>query len=368
MSTNADKRAGGVGFLRRFGVVLVWVVVIAFFSILRPHTFATASNFETLLASQAPLGILSLALLIPLSAGDYDLSVASVLTLSSMIVAILNVHHGIPVGVAILIALIVGAVIGAVNGIICVGAGIDPFIVTLGMGTFVDGITLWISNSTPVDGVSNSLVNVVVVHRFAGLSIEFYYLLVVAAVLWYVFEYTPPGRRVLIVGRGREVARLSGLRVKRIRVLSFIAAGAVSALAGVVYVGTSGSADPTAGTSLLLPAFAAVFLGSTTLIPGRFNPWGTLVAVYFLTTGISGLSLLGVQTYVQQLFYGGALVIAVLLSGITRRRRRRHRASESGASSDAEPTAPLSGDATHTALSRVEGDGDGAEPAATDEM
>ena len=325
---SAAPRRTQDGFVRRYGVIIVWVIVIIVFSLLRPQTFPTASNFETLLASQAPLGILSLALLIPLSAGDYDLSVASVLTLSGMIVAILNVNHGMNVWLAALIAVVVGAAIGLLNGVICVGAGIDPFIVTLGMGTVVNGVTLWISNSTPVSGISQPLVNMVVVHRLGGLSLEFFYLLIAAAIVWYIFEYTPAGRRILVVGRGREVARLSGMRVKRIRILAFVAAGAVGALAGVVYVGTSGSADPTAGTTLLLPAFAAVFLGSTTISPGRFNAWGTLVAVYFLTTGISGLALLGVQTFVQQLFYGGALVIAVLLSGITRRNKRRKDASQ----------------------------------------
>lgn len=319
MGDSSQRHSDGV--LRRYGVIFVWILVLVFFSVLRPATFASASNFATLFSSQAPLGILSLALLIPLVAGDYDLSVASVLTFSGILVAVLNAQHGWPIWLAIAVSVLCGAAFGAINGLICVGVGIDPFIVTLGTGTFINGLTLWISKSTPISGVSSSLVNWIVVKRLAGISYEFFYLIIVAAVLWYLFGYTPLGRRILIVGKGREVARLSGIKVKKIRLVSFIAAGAISALAGIVYVGTSGSADPTAGTTLLLPAFAAVFLGSTTLAPGRFNPWGTLVAVYFLTTGIEGLSLLGVSTFVQQLFYGGALVIAVILSRITKRKK-----------------------------------------------
>jgi ribose transport system permease protein len=346
------KQRHGEGFVRRFGVVLVWAAVVVLFSVLKPHTFPTSSNFSTLFASQAPLGIVALALIIPLTAGDYDLSVASVLNLASMLVAVLNVNHGMPVAYAAILAVLLGAVIGTVNGVICVFADIDPFIVTLGMGTFLDGLTLWISNSAPLAGVSQGLVNLVVVDRFLGLSLEFWFLIILAAVLWYFFDYTPPGRRLLIVGRSREVARLSGLRVRRIRILSFVAAGAISGLAGVVYVGTSGSADPSAGTSLLLPAFAAVFLGATTLWPGRFNPWGTLVAVYFLTTGINGLAQVGVSTFVQQLFYGGALVIAVLLSSLVGRPslrpgrgRRQAAATGTGGGQAAQPVsvAPASG-------------------------
>jgi ribose transport system permease protein len=319
MTESRKQRRHGEGFVQRFGVVIVWAIVIVIFSIARPHTFPTTSNFSTLLASQAPLGIVALALVIPMTGGDYDLSVASTLNLTSMVVAVLNAQHHMPIGEAAVVGVLVGAVVGVVNGVICVFGRIDPFIVTLGVGTFLDGLTLWVSNSAPVSGVSQSLVNVVVVDRFLGLSVEFWYLIVAAALLWYFFDFTPAGRRLLVVGRGREVARLSGLRVDRIRILAFVAAGTLAGLGGVVYVGTSGSADPSAGTSLLLPAFAAVFLGATTLAPGRFNPWGTMVAVYFLTTGINGLAQLGVSTFVQQLFYGGALVIAVLLSSLVAR-------------------------------------------------
>lgn len=305
------------GLARRFAVVAVWALLVVIFSILRPDTFPTTSTFTTLFASQSPLAILALGLLIPLTAGDYDLSVAAVLTLSSVLVGVLNVDHGWSVWAAAGVAIGAGVVVGLVNAVLCVVAKLDSFIITLGTSTFVAGLALWVSNSTPVSGVSGSLVNVVVVDRFLGLSLEFWYVLAIAVILWYVLTFTPQGRRILVVGRGRDVARLSGLRVGRIRTLSFVAAGALSALAGVVYVGTSGAADPSAGTSLLLPAFAAVFLGATTIVPGRFNPWGTLVAVYFLTTGITGLSLLGISTFVQDLFYGGALVIAVLLSSLS---------------------------------------------------
>jgi ribose transport system permease protein len=130
----------------------------------------------------------------------------------------------------------------------------------------------------------------------------------------------PVGRRLLFVGRGRSVARLSGIHVARLRWGALVVSGLISAFAGVLYAGTLGSADPTSGLSFLLPAFAAAFLGATTIMPGRFNPLGSIAAVYFLVTGITGLQLLGVQTFVQQLFYGGALVLAVALSQLARRR------------------------------------------------
>jgi ribose transport system permease protein len=142
-------------------------------------------------------------------------------------------------------------------------------------------------------------------------------------VLWYYLTYTAAGRRLLFVGRGREVARLSGVAVDRVRLGGFVCSGLLGAIAGVLYVGTTGAADPSSGLSFLLPAFAAAFLGATSISPGRFNPWGTIISVYFLVTGITGLSILGVSTFVQDLFYGGALVIAVTLSQIVRGREER---------------------------------------------
>jgi ribose transport system permease protein len=156
-----------------------------------------------------------------------------------------------------------------------------------------------------------------------GIPLGFYYGLVLCVALWYVFEYTALGRRLLFVGRGRNVSRLSGFNVPRLRWGALVATGVLSAAAGVLYAGTTGGADSTSGASFLLPAYAAAFLGATTIVPGRFNPWGTLVAVYFLVTGITGLTILGAQSYVQDLFYGGALVLAVALSHFPRRKELR---------------------------------------------
>jgi ribose transport system permease protein len=305
---------------QRLALPLAWGLVIVLFGVLEPDTFLTTTNFQTIFGSQAVLVVLTLALLIPLTAGDYDLSIASVLSLAAMIVALLNVDHSWPVGWAVLVALVAGAVTGAIHGAVVVLLDLDPFIITLGSATFVSGVVLWISDSRTIGGISDNLVDPVIVHELLGIPLVFYYGLLLCIVLWYVFELTPVGRRLLFVGRGRNVARLSGVRVRRIRWGAFVASGAISALAGVLYAGTTGGADPSSGASFLLPAFAAAFLGATSIVPGRFNPWGSFIAVYFLVTGITGLQLLGVESFVQQLFYGGALIVAVVLSRLIRGR------------------------------------------------
>jgi ribose transport system permease protein len=310
-------------YAERFALVGAWLVVIVVFSILAPHTFFNVRNFTTMFGTQTTLVMLALALLIPLTAGDYDLSVAATLTMSGMVVAVLNANHGVPIGVAIVIALALGALIGLVNGFFVMVFDIDPFIVTLGTGTVILGLTLWISGSQTISGVSNWLSSWVVERRLFGISLEFYYGLLLCVLLWYIFDFTAIGRRILFVGRGTNVARLSGIRVGRVRWGCFVAAGIIAAAAGVLYTGTAGASDPTSGSTFLLPAFAAAFLGSTTITPGRFNPWGTFIAVYFLATGITGLAILGVQTWVQNVFYGGALVIAVSASQVVKKRHER---------------------------------------------
>jgi ribose transport system permease protein len=307
----------------RLALPLAWVAIIIIFGAIEPWVFLTAANFETILSSQAVLAVIALGLIVPLTAGDYDLSIASVTGLSAMTIAVLNVLHHWPVGLAVLVGLAAGLLVGVVNGFVTVVFGIESLIVTLGMGAFVQGMTLWISNSNTVSGISQNLVNPTVVWRFLGIPVEFYYALGVALVLGYVMEFVPAGRRLLMVGRGREVARLSGMHVSRIRFLAFVCSGGVGAIGGVLFAGTSGAADPSSATLLLLPAFAAVFLGATAISPGRFNVLGTLIAVYFLVTGITGLQLLGAQTYVQNLFYGAALIVAVVFSQSARRLRLR---------------------------------------------
>lgn len=322
-ANRAAGRQGLVDRLERYGLIIAWAVVIAIFGALRPDTFLTWPNFATILGSQAVLVVATLGLIIPLTAGDYDLSLASVLTLSSMLIAVLNVNHGVPIGLAILAALGVGILAGIVNGFFVTFFRIHSLIVTLGVGTFLHGITLWISDSMTISGISFDLVNAVIVWRILGVPLEFYYALALCIIIWYIFSYTALGRRLLFVGRSREVARLSGIRVDRVRWGSLIASGFLGALAGVLYAGTTGAADPSSGMTYLLPAFAASFLGATSINPGRFNPWGAAIAVYFLVTGITGLSILGISTFVQDLFYGGALVIAVTLSQIVRGREER---------------------------------------------
>lgn len=310
--------------VERFGLVIVWIAVILLFGAMRPDTFLTWSNFSTIFGSQAVLVIVTLGLVVPLTAGDFDLSIAQVLTFVSMVTAILSAKLGVPLWIIIPTVLLLGALVGAINGALTLYFRVHSLIVTLGVGTFLHGITLWISDSQTIGGVARALMQWSIIERFLGIPIAFYYAIGLAAAMWYVLSYTAFGQQLLFTGRGREVGRLSGIAVGRVRLLSFVASGVMGAIAGLIYTGTTGSANPSSGTTLLLPAFAAAFLGATCITPGRFNPWGSVIAVYFLVTGINGLSVLGFRTFVQDLFYGGALVVAVMVSQLVSGRKERN--------------------------------------------
>lgn len=304
-----------------YALVLAWIAVLVLFSLLKPDTFATSSNFSTIFGSQAVLALLALGALIPLTTGDFDLSIASTLGISSVVTAVLSAQHGWPPLLAILAALGVALLIGVINGALVAWLGLDSFIVTLGTGTFLGGMAQWISNSNIISGVPQVLSDWTIGNSFLGVAVDFWYGVAAVLVLWYVFEFTPLGRRLLFVGRSRGVAQMSGLSVLRLRWGALVTSALIAGVAGVVYAGELGAADPTSGLTFLLPAFAAAFLGATAILPGRFNAPGTFVAVYFLMSGITGLQQLGAESFVQQLFYGGALVIAVGLSHVARNRR-----------------------------------------------
>jgi ribose transport system permease protein len=324
-------RAGSIhaalmAFLARFGILLAWVAVIIAFSALRPSTFFTAANFQTIFGSQAVLLILTLGLLLSLTAGEFDLSFAGVMSVSLILVGYLNVLHHWPVGLAVLAAMGVGVLIGVFNAFLVIVIGVESIVATLGTGTILLGVGVGINNLT-IGGISNSLVTTARYQVF-GIPLAFYYGLALTIILWYVYSFTPLGRYLFFVGAGRSVARLSGIRVDAVRAGALIGTSGISALAGVLFAGTLGASDPNVSTQFLLPAFAAAFLGSTAVTPGRFNPWGAFIAVYFLVTGITGLELLGLAGWIENVFYGGSLVVAVVLSRLAARHGEARRSAQ----------------------------------------
>ena len=304
--------------LGRYGLIVALFALIAVFTTLRPTTFFTFTNLAINLNTKAVLVILVLAMLPALSAGLYDMSIAGAMGLSYVLMGYLNATNHWPILAAIAAALVSGLIVGLINTVLIVRVGINSLIATLGMGTLLSGVALGINGST-VSGLTEDFVGFFR-FSFGGIQMVFVIALLLTTILWYVFAHTPIGRYLFIVGAGPEVARLSGLRVKSIQAGALLAASVGAAFAGIALAGVQNSVDPNSAGKLLLPAFSAAFLGSTAIVPGRFNAWGAFLAVYFLATGITGLQFLGLSGWIENVFYGGSLVVAVLLSFVARKR------------------------------------------------
>jgi ribose transport system permease protein len=302
----------------RFGLLGALACTIAIFGVLNPSEFLTVGNLDNILGSQAVLLFLALALVIPFTTGEFDLSVNGVLSVATVTVGNLNVIHHWPLPWAILGALVVSAAAGAINAFVTVVVGVESIIVTLGMGTLLLGVAYGILGA-PTVGLSSALITLTT-YPVLTVPAVFWYGLALTVVIWYVFSFTPLGRYMFFVGASRNVARLAGIRVQAIRAGGLLASSILSGIAGVLLAGYTGSSAPNVSDQYLLPAFAALFLGATCINPGRFNPWGTFIAVYFLGTAVIGFGQSGLVGWIEQVFYGGALVIAVAISRLLGRR------------------------------------------------
>ena len=304
----------------RYAVIAVWAVMIAVYAAAEPGLFFRVPTFQTIFSSQQPLVFMTMALLCTVCVGEFvDLSVPAVFGLSATVLPVLVVNHGWGVWPASVVAVLATLAVGVVNGLLVVVAGVNTIVVTLGMGTLLEGVCLWMSDLNTISGLPAGFSKIALAD-VGGLPVSFYYGVVLVAGFAYLLAFTPLGRHMRFVGSSREVSRLSGVRVNRIRFGSFVAAAALSGVGAVIAVAALGGYNPTTSDSYLLPTFAAVFLGTAIIEPGRFNPIGTFIGIYFLETGILGLQLLGLQAWVSPVFYGGVLVLAVTIATLLHRR------------------------------------------------
>lgn len=308
--------------LERYALVLVWALMAGIFWVLSPNVFGTTGAFRAIIGSQQVLIFLSMSVLATLIVGEFDLSFASVMGLSATTVVVLGGVHNAPIWIACLVALAAAVFCGLVNIFFVVVMGISSFVVTLGMATLLLGITQLLSGSAilalPDRGFSDFALAPIL-----GMPVSFWYGLALVLVIAYLLTWTPLGHHMLIVGSNREVARLTGIPVSRVRSGAYLAGALLAGLAGIVLVAKVGGYDPAAAPNYLLPALAAVFLGTAVVQPGQFNPVGTLIGIFFLATGIFGLQVLGLTGWIQNAFYGGGLIVAVAVSRIVQMRRGR---------------------------------------------
>jgi len=297
----------------RFSGLYVWAALILIFSLWVPSLFDTGNNVRIIAGSQAITAIVAMGLIVPVACGAFDLSIAGTLGVACCTVVWFQAnHHGWFLG--IIVALLVGLVVGLVNSLIVVRLHVDSFIGTLGMSSILLAGTEWITGGGQIANGISPTFTAIGQNQVLGLPLPVFYMVALAIVLWWLLEYTPVGRYLYGIGGNPQAARLAGIRVGRITTGAFLLSGLVAAFAGVILAAQIGSASPDVGGPYLLPAFSAVFLGATQVFPGRVNVPGTLIAIFLLATGVKGLQLAGAPAYINDLFNGAALIIAVALA------------------------------------------------------
>ena len=322
--TPPERRETGARVRRPFigaNWVLVLILVGLFLLCLAAiPQFRSWGLIAGMLNSQSLILLLALVATVVLRSGGFDLSISQTMVASAATTIVLS-KAGLPLAVSLLAALGLGAVVGIVNALLVVKVGVDSFVTTLGSYSALAGLCYFVTGSSIVSGAPQELVNVVRA-PILGIPAATWFAWILAIVLWYVYEKTPLGRYLLFIGGNPAAARLAGIRVDRIRIGAYLASGVLAALVGLVFLGWFGAVDPGVGAQFMLQPLAAAFLGTTAVVLGRFNALGTVIAVYLLVVGITGLQVLGAQTWVTNVFYGVALVVAVTAAKVADRKRR----------------------------------------------
>ena len=321
-----------------WGLLVLLVLLIAVFSLLKPDTFLTYFNVRSILSNKSVQALVALSVFIPMTANQFDLSAGFNVGISQVFAIGLQAQ-GLPWWVAVIAVVLMGAFVGLLNGLLVTRIKIDSFIATLGTGTVLYGLNAWYTGGQQVLGdlppeflaISG---NIGIVPAPA------LYVLVVSLALWLVFEFLPLGRYLYVLGASPRAAELNGISAKRYVTLGFVAAGTLAAFAGVVLQSQLQVGQSSVGQEYLLPAFTAALLGATSIRPGRVNVWGTVLAVAVLAVTVAGLNQLGAPFFVEPLFNGSMLILAVGLA-VQAAQRRTRRGTEADRAASAEAAAQV---------------------------
>ncbi|MGI5200342.1 ABC transporter permease [Spirillospora sp. CA-108201] len=308
-------------FVGRYGALLVLLLMIAVLTALQPGTFATADNAINVLNQSALTAVIAIGLTFPLAAGEFDLSIGYTASLAGVVACSLMADSGAPIPAAFAVAVAVGALVGLVNGLVVTVLRVNALVATLGVGTVVIGANYAISGGVPitVQRQADSFIDLTL-GTFLGIPHPVYVMAAVAGGMWVLLNRTVPGQSMQAVGGNSVAARLSGIRVERVRVTVYAISGVCAAVTGVLLASRTGSAAVNGGDGYLLSAFSAVFFGSAVMRDGQFHIVGTLVGVVTVAVGYNAIALIGLATYWQYLFQGTLLILGVGVGSLARRR------------------------------------------------
>lgn len=298
---------------RNISALYLFAVIFIVFSLWVPRTFLNWNTWRSVIDTESLTAIVAVGLTISLAAGVFDLAIGMQVGLAGIVVAQLLSALQVPTALAILLTVALSALVGLVSGLLVVRLRIDSFISTLALASVLTALVQWVSGSQQILNLSEDFQGLGT-QDILGVTLPVWVMIVLAIAAWYVLDRTPAGRQIYAVGGNPVAARLAGVPVQRVILLSLVAGGAIASIAGVLFSARIGVGDPTVGPAFLLPAFAAATLGSTQFKAGRYNIAGTLVAVFVLAAGSKGLQLAGAPIWIPDLFNGLAIILAVGLA------------------------------------------------------
>jgi ribose transport system permease protein len=313
-------------FVRRYGTLIGFVLILVFFSARLPDTFMTARNWLNITQQLSMLMVVAAGMTIVMVMGDFDLSVGSMASLSGIVAALLFTL-GYPIWLALGLALLGGLAGGLFNGVLVALTGILPFVATLATLTMFSGAAFVVSGGKTIsgraipeafgnfarDGVALGPVTLPNLTILAA---------VVVLVVFVLLEQTTFGRRLYAIGGNIEAAHLSGVKVRRLKLIAYALTGFAASLGGLMYASRVASANPTQGSGLMLNAIAAVFLGMTMSEQGEPRILATVIGVLIIGVLDNGLTQMSVDSYVRQILVGAIIVLAVAASSISKSSRR----------------------------------------------
>lgn len=314
------NRTQGLLWARKWGTLIGFLALVVLFALLRPTVFPTLRNWSNIIEQVATLAIVSVMVTMVMVTGDFDLSVGTLASLAGVVAADLMANQGLPVALAVLIALLVGMIGGAINGLLVAYGGLSAFVATLATMTAYGGAALLYTNGATIfSGIPESF-RWLGQGNVAGIPTPVIIMLVVVLIAWLLMEQTVFGRRLYAIGGNPEASYLVGISVQRLRLMAFVLSGLGAALSGVILTSRLFSAHPQAGNPFMLNAAAAVFLGATAFREGEPHVLGTILGVLIMGVLGNGMNILGVNSYIQSILTGVIIVLAVLISSLSRRR------------------------------------------------
>jgi|BioPla2DNA2_1021312.scaffolds.fasta_scaffold77954_2 ribose/xylose/arabinose/galactoside ABC-type transport system permease subunit len=315
--------------LKKYSVEIVLVILIAIFGVARPDTFMQTSNFLTILRQSAITGIMSLGMMICMVSGGLNLAIGSMVSLATVVSAVLLNNFGLHWSMTYLLVLILSTSLGWLTGVIIVKTRIWPMIGSLAMQTILSGIAYIICGGKPIYGLPDAAkvfglgkINL----GMLELPVPILILVAVAIIVAIFMNKTYIGRQLYVTGSNEEAARLSGIKTDRIKILSYVICGFLCGIAGVVMTGRVSSGQPAAGTGMEMTCLTAVVIGGVSMTGGEGKTFKALIGVLIISVLANGLTIMNVGEYQKKIVEGLIFLFAVCfdsLQGIMSERKKK---------------------------------------------